>query len=246
MAHYFVSDIHLREDHPERDGRFRTWLSRLTPDDTLTIVGDLCDFWMAARHSERKLARHPSLVALAEFRGQGGSLAIMAGNHDVWLCPFYARELGARIITEPYDLTAHGIRVRLVHGHRLGARRLWKAGLESRAFFRTFGLIPGPIARPLDRALAWKNDRGLFEEEERHLKVFRAYVAACRSLSDLVVIGHVHRPVDEPDPAPRMIVLGGWQRQYNYLVIDERVRHLCPWFAFRSPMFGAWASSLGG
>ena len=69
MAHYFASDVHLRNDHPERDRRFRAWLGQLTPDDDLTIVGDLCDFWMAARYTERELARHPSLVALAERIG---------------------------------------------------------------------------------------------------------------------------------------------------------------------------------
>src|SRR5205814_109577 len=195
VAHYFASDVHLREDHPDRDRRFRAWLGRLTPADALVIVGDLCDFWMSARQGPDQLMRCPSLQALAEFRRQGGSLAVMPGNHDTWLCSFYARELGAEIVAEPYDLTIHGLRVRLVHGHLLGARQLWKAGMESRAFFRMFGLLPQPIARGLDQLLTWKNERGLHEDEERHLHVFRAYAAACRNLADLVVIGHVHRPV---------------------------------------------------
>src|SRR5262249_51945280 len=189
--------------------------------DHLIIVGDLCDFWMAARRGEDPLAGCSSLRALAEFRRQGGSLAIMPGNHDTWLCPSYARELGAEILPEPYDLTVHGLRVRLVHGHLLGARRLWKAGMESRAFFQLFGLLPGPVARRLDRLLTWKNERGLLADEERHLRVYRAYAASCRDVADLVVIGHVHRPVDEPhERQPRLIVLGGWQSRASYLRID--------------------------
>ncbi len=178
MAHYFASDVHLREDHPERDRRFRDWLGQVSSADDLVIVGDLCDFWMGARSSAKRLAAYPSLKVLADFRRGGGSLAIMPGNHDDWLCPFYERELGARIITEPHDMTVHGLRLRLVHGHRLGARRLWKAAMESRAFFRAFGWIPGPIARELDRVLAWKNQRGLLDDEERHLKVYRQYAAS--------------------------------------------------------------------
>jgi UDP-2,3-diacylglucosamine hydrolase len=109
----------------------------------------------------------------------------------------------------------------MVHGHLLGARRLWKAGMESRAFFRAFGRLPGPLARPLDHILIWKNERGLLADEERHLRVYRTYAASCRDVADLVVIGHVHRPVDEAHDGPRLIVLGGWQNRSSYLKIDE-------------------------
>ncbi len=222
VAHYFASDVHLRDDHPERDARFRIWLGELGPTDALWIVGDLCDFWMGSRDSARRLAEYPSLKALADFRHRGGSLAVMAGNHDVWLCPFYERVLGAEIVQEPADRVIHGCRVRMVHGHLLGARRLWKAGMESHAFFLAFGCLPGPVARPLDRALERKNERGLLDDEERHLRVYRDYAASCRDLADLVVMGHVHRAVDEAATAgPRMIVLGGWQNHSSYLKIDE-------------------------
>jgi UDP-2,3-diacylglucosamine hydrolase len=222
VAHYFSSDVHLRFDCPDRDRRFRAWLDGVAPDDDLVLLGDLCDFWMGARCSAKELLRSESLQALAAFRRRGGSLAIMPGNHDAWLCPFYERELGARIIEEPHDLTIYGLRLRLVHGHLLGARRRWKSWMESRPFFDIFGRVPGPIAQALDRALTWRNHRGLFAEEERHLRVFRAYAAGCRASADLVVIGHVHRPVDEAQTNPRLIVLGGWQVHSSFLRIDEQ------------------------
>jgi UDP-2,3-diacylglucosamine hydrolase len=222
VAHYFASDVHLRADQPDRDRRFGSWVGRLTAADSLVIVGDLCDFWMGARQRDDELAGCPSLRALAAFRCRGGSLAIMPGNHDAWLCPFYSRELGAEIIAEPFDLTIHGLRMRLVHGHLLGARKPWKAWMESRTFFRMFGGLPGPIARGLDQVLAWNNERGLLDDEERHLRVYRAYAATCRDLADIVVLGHVHRPVDEAEDSPRLVVLGGWQHHSSYLRIDER------------------------
>lgn len=221
MAHFFASDVHLRDDHPERDQRFRHFLEGLTSADSLVVAGDLCDFWMGARKSNRQLTGYPSLRALAEFRRAGGSLAILPGNHDHWLQPFYRNALGATLLVEPVDLLIEGIRIRLVHGHRLGARRLWKAGMESQAFFRAFGWLPGPFARPLDRVLIWKNERGLLADEERHLAVYRTYAASCRDFADIVVIGHVHRVVDEPGAGPRLIVLGGWQCRSSYLRIDE-------------------------
>jgi UDP-2,3-diacylglucosamine hydrolase len=220
VAHYFASDVHLRFDHPERDRRFAAFLTRLNHDDALWIVGDLCDFSMGARHSAPELFRCESLRALAQFRREGGALATMAGNHDIWLMPFYVNQLGASLIAEPYDLESFGLRIRIVHGHRLGAGRAWKAWMESRAFFEVFHRLPRPIAEQLDRALTWRNERELHAEEERHLRVFREYTAACRGSADLVVIGHVHRAVDEPRLSPRLIVLGGWQHRSSYLKVD--------------------------
>ena len=222
VPYYFASDVHLRNDRPDRDRRFRAWLSRLTRDDALVIVGDLCDFWMGARRLHDDPLRSESLQALIEFRRQGGTLAIMAGNHDEWLCPFYQAELGAEIIAEPHLMTVHGLRLRLVHGHRLGARRAWKSLLEGRAFLQAFAHVPGPLARTLDQVLEWRNQRG--PARRRRAPPERLSSAMRRSTkgqADIVVIGHVHRPVDLASQNPRLIVLGGWQRRSSFLKIDE-------------------------
>jgi UDP-2,3-diacylglucosamine hydrolase len=221
VAHYFASDVHLRFDRPDRDRRFSEWLTCLTPEDALFLAGDLCDFWMAARCGTRDLMRSESLFRLAEFQRRGGRLSIMPGNHDAWLCPFYASELGAQIVPDPCELTVHGLRLHIVHGHLLGARRAWKALLESRWFFSAFGHVPTGLARPLDGILAWNNDRKLLADEERHLHVFRAYASRRQGTADLVMFGHVHRAVDECRNQPRLIVLGGWQARSSFLKVDE-------------------------
>jgi UDP-2,3-diacylglucosamine hydrolase len=221
VAHYFASDVHLRLDCPDRDRRFGQWIACLGTDDELTIGGDLCDFWMAARPKDDEFLGCRSLRALAEHRNRGGVLRIMPGNHDRWLCPLYERRLGAEIIAEPYDVVIHGLRIRLVHGHLLGARRRWKSWMESRAFFDAFEYVPSPVARVLDQALAWRNERGLLADEERHLRSYRQYAAGCAGSVDIVVVGHVHRPVDQAETSPRLIVLGGWQRGTSYLRVDE-------------------------
>jgi len=221
VAHYFASDVHLRFDRPDRDLRFSNWLTRLTPDDALLIAGDLCDFWMASRTRTKDLLRSDSLRRLAEFQRGGGTLSIMPGNHDAWLCPFYKHELGAHIVPDPIELTVFGVRLHVVHGHLLGSRHAWKSWLEGRQFFDRFGRIPHPIARALDIALIWNDDRTRTPDEERHLQFFRRYASRFKGLADVVVIGHVHRAVDEPEADPRMIVPGGWQAKTSFLKIDE-------------------------
>ena len=219
MSDYFISDIHLRGDRPERARRLSRFLNRLNSNDRLVIAGDLCDFWMASRQSADELSRDEGIRALTVFREAGGNLSILPGNHDLWLCPFYEKALGAAILTEPAKFDIHGQRVHVVHGHLLGARRKWKAFLESREFFQGFGRTPYPMARLLDVVLEKKNERGLADDERRHLVVYREYAAGLRDEADIVVFGHVHRAIDEPGP-PRLIVLGGWQARSSYLKID--------------------------
>jgi len=219
VSDHFLSDVHLRSDRPERSRRLVRFMGRLNPDDRLVIVGDLCDFWMGSRLDDDQLMECPGLQALAAFRQAGGTLEILGGNHDHWLRSFYDHRLGARVLTEPYCLTSHGLRLHLVHGHLLGARRKWKSFMESEEFFRGFGRMPYPLARGLDAVLEAKNQRGLAEDEHRHLAVYRSYASRLQDQADIVVFGHVHRAIDEPG-RPRRIVLGGWQQRMSHLRVD--------------------------
>ena len=128
MPAYFVSDVHLRLDRPERSRRFARWVEGLRPGDPLVIAGDLCDFWFASRQRRADPLACEGLRALADFRARGGSTTIMPGNHDTWLGPLYERALGARFVPEPLEVEAYGRRVHLVHGHLLGARSAWASG----------------------------------------------------------------------------------------------------------------------
>lgn len=221
MSDYFLSDVHLRDDFPERGRRLVRFLGRVDPAaDRLLIAGDLCDFWMGSRKSLADLARDDALAALAKFRRDGGPLTILAGNHDQWLTAFYADALGAEVVGEPLDIESHGVRLHIVHGHLLGARKKWKALMESREFFRAFGSMPGAVAGPLDSILQAKNRRGLQDDELRHLATYRDYAASLPDAVDVAVFGHVHRAIDQPG-RPRLIVLGGWQGRLSFLKVDH-------------------------
>jgi UDP-2,3-diacylglucosamine hydrolase len=218
---YFASDVHLRLDRPERGRRFARWVESLEAHDTLTIVGDLCDFWFAARQRDGERMACPGLQALAAFRARGGAITILPGNHDAWLGPFYERDLGARFLPEPVALEVYDLRIHLVHGHLLGARRAWKAGMESRTFFDAFHSLPAPLAHGFDALLDWKNSHDREITNQRHIAVYRRYTARHAGDADLVVLGHIHGPLDDAVMRPRMCVLGGWHEQASYLRIDD-------------------------
>lgn len=226
MAFYFASDLHLRVDRPDRGQRLARFLASLTPDDTLTIVGDLCDFWFASRRKRGDETRCPGLAALSEFRRNGGGMKVMLGNHDAWLGDFYRTALGAEIIEAPTcDVACDGIRLHLAHGHRLGARSAWKGVMEGRAFASSFRLLPAPVASNLEWMLDRSNDLTRRADDRRHLDQFRRYADNHAKDADIVVLGHLHQRVDDNSRPPRLIVLGDWKHQASYLRVDPTGAH---------------------
>jgi UDP-2,3-diacylglucosamine hydrolase len=218
---YFASDVHLRLDRPDRSRRFARFVSALEPADSLTIPGDLCDFWFAARQLQEGARSCPALQALAAFRDRGGAISILPGNHDAGLGSFYESTFGARFQAEPLCIESHGLRLHLVHGHLLGGQPTWKSLKERPEFLSLFRRAPARLANVLDRLRESHNHRHLLADEERHLAIYRRYAASLRGEADVVVIGHVHRPVDDFGSTPRLIVLGGWLRRSSYLKIDH-------------------------
>ena len=222
MPVYFASDMHLRLDRPDRAERLSHWVNSLNPDDTLHLLGDVCDFWFATRQLRGDSLECPGLKALADFTARGGGLTVMVGNHDLWLGPYYQRVLGAELVTEPRIIEAHGLRLHMVHGHRVGGRQPWKAGMESRAFFETFRHLPSPIADRLDRKLESSNDRGRAADEARLLAIYRQFLPTIEPGVDIALFGHVHAPIDDATTTPRLIILGGWHARSSYLRVDEQ------------------------
>lgn len=222
MADYFASDIHLRLDRPDRARRFARWVDSLRSDDNLVLVGDVCDFWFAARQQAREPMRCAGLKALANYVGRGGSLRILPGNHDQWLGPFYEANLGATMTAEPFAMTSHGRRLRLVHGHLLGARSGWKARMESREFLAHFGALPHPAAAALEAMLFGVNGLRRGASDRRHLAAYRRYADDLAEPPEILVLGHIHRTLDEARPGGlRMVLLGSWIGPGSFLRIDD-------------------------
>ncbi|MBX6312239.1 MAG: UDP-2,3-diacylglucosamine diphosphatase [Isosphaeraceae bacterium] len=227
MAAYFASDIHLRLDRPERGRRFAAFVASLAPEDTLTIVGDLCDFWLASRQRAADPFTCPGLRSLSEFRARGGRLEILLGNHDCWLGPYFERHLGVRITEQPWNLEVDGLRLHLAHGHLLGGTKVWKRAMETRIFLEAFGALPEPIARCLEAQLDQSNARKRADSERRQLAVYRRYAANLAGKTDLLILGHLHRAWSESIGALRLIILGDWLAAGSYLRVDPpEVEHV--------------------
>ena len=220
VADIFLSDVHLRLDRPERSARLARVVNPLGSGDRLFIVGDLCDFWFASRQAGSSSGACEGLRSLRDFRDRGGELVLLPGNHDHLLDRFYRRELGTGFVGDDLDLTVAGLRIHLVHGHLVGARKAWKGLMEGRAFLRFFRLLPGPIASRLEATLERNNEKHLAETERHHKAIYRRVADSLAGSTDLVVFGHIHTACDDRSGDPRFIILGGWHGRSSYLRID--------------------------
>jgi UDP-2,3-diacylglucosamine hydrolase len=221
VADYFLSDVHLRLDQPDRGRRLARLVDRLTGDNKLTIVGDLCDFWFAARQIGSDPMTCDGLRALASFRDRGGAITILAGNHDAWLGPFYEATLGSTFLPDRLETEIQGFKVQVAHGHRLGAHTPWKTVLMSRAFLEAFRRVPAPLADALGAQLKRTNLKNQEAFDRKGMAVYRKYASTLVDSYDIVILGHVHSPLDTGPGRPRLIILGGWYHHSNYLVLEQ-------------------------
>lgn len=221
MPHYFVSDVHLHLDWPERGRNFSRFVSRLSAEDRLIIGGDLHDFWFSSR--QRKDAdRCEGLAALIDFQNRGGQIVLIAGNHDAYMESFYRQRLNVQFHAEPFIVECSGFNIRLLHGHLIGPIVTWKALVAGPLFHSAFAKLPDFVA---NRLQSKRLDVNVDTHEARcdeFFAAFRRYVQTHQSdaENEIFVFGHVHELLDEQVGTARLIVLGEWDEQINYLRID--------------------------
>ena len=221
MAVYFAGDMHLRNDRPERSERLARWVRSLKSNDTLYLVGDVCDFWFVARQRAGNTLNSPGLKALADFKARGGDLTFVAGNHDHSLGSFFQEAVGANFAEGPIDLSAYGLKLHVTHGHKLGGRPAWKTMMESRAFLQSFSALPNPVADLLDDQLNKSNSVKRMKDAAKLLPYYHRYADTLAPKPDLVVFGHIHTPIHDVERSPNLIVLGGWHDRTSYVKLDE-------------------------
>lgn len=226
----FLSDVHLGAHAPaveaakERD--LIALLDRLEPGSMLYLLGDVFDFWFDYAEPPR---RHgPVLRALQRARARDVAIAFMGGNHDYWVRAgrgpgWLERELGIRVLDDPFVARHDGLALLLTHGDALGGAqggyRWVRAVLRNPAAIFAFRLLPPRVGHWLaDRTSATSRDRHDDVDLARHRDRLRA--EAARELAkgeiDAVVAGHVHSPERTAHGGGLYLNLGDWTVHRTY------------------------------
>lgn len=231
--YYFVSDVHLglRVGSPEeRERRFVRFLRALPPQTkALYLLGDIFDFWYEYRYVvPAGFVR--TFGELASLSDRGVELYFFNGNHDIWTGNYFGKELGMKILSEPYHVEICGRNFCLGHGDGLGkvdpGFRFLRALFHSSVARRVFNCLHPRWA--FSFAHAWsKHNRLSRKQESLDVTALPVYGFAVREASlckvDYFVFGHFHFPsVTDVGNGARMFILGEWVNGTGAAVFDGK------------------------
>ena len=115
---YFIADLHLAKDSPERTEAFLSFCAALAKEKAcLYIMGDLFDAWLgddAATEWEDKI-----IAAINSISASGGKTYFQRGNRDFLIDAEFAAKSGCEILPEEKTLNLAGRKTLLVHGDSL-------------------------------------------------------------------------------------------------------------------------------
>ncbi len=111
----FISDLHLEPDRPDITQAFFSFLEKhAIKAQALYILGDFFNVWLGDDHgSDLSIQVAEKLNALAQ---SGVAIKLMHGNRDFLMGENFAQSCGAKLIEEPYLLTAFNETLLLMHG----------------------------------------------------------------------------------------------------------------------------------
>jgi UDP-2,3-diacylglucosamine hydrolase len=225
---YFISDAHIgwgsEEEDRARQDRLIDFLRAIREDaEALYVVGDLFDFWFEYRSVvPRSGAR--VLFELYNLIEAGVPVGCTPGNHDLWIGTFLSREVGVTLLPRRSVVHHQGVRICLDHGDDLlggGLYRLVKRVLLNPACIALFRLLHPDLGALLARMTSGRPTLGTalgghtveIYRREAHRRFGEE--------ADVVVFGHLHRPVLHRDEEGTFVVLGDWIEHFSYAVMEN-------------------------
>ena len=225
--YYFACDLHLGAADPggQRERLFVDFLRSLPADAKgLFLLGDIFDFWVDY-HDVVPRGGVRALAAISEVAGRM-DVWYFRGNHDWWVTDYFEKELGVKIVREPYRvMELQGKRVCIGHGDTLGCK-----DLKSRMVFHLFR---NPVCIALLKMLhprwvfsfahAWAANsrkhhptRAITVDTESGIYKFVNEFGKKEPV-DLYVFGHWHSPARLPvESGGELVVIGDWSEGVNY------------------------------
>src|SRR3990167_9996511 len=100
MNTFFISDIHLSEEHPKILDVFLNFLSACPHKaDALYILGDLFELWIGDDYMTPFIQKIKN--GLQEATQTGLPIYIMHGNRDFLMGKKFMKETGCRLLKDP-------------------------------------------------------------------------------------------------------------------------------------------------
>jgi UDP-2,3-diacylglucosamine hydrolase len=223
---YFVADVHLERNDPDKRNLFLSFLEMVKErKGNLYILGDLFDYWA----NNRRVMKDNKTVldVLGELSRQGSQVSFLIGNRDLLLGEKVLTRYGIHALGENRVIDLQGKSILLTHGHLLCKNDVSFQKYRKRTWplYRMLdALLPGCIENTLAR-LFIKRSKQVIEAQESWRFQFPDNVieSAFKRGIDMIICGHAHKPtVRHFDGDRSFIVLPHWtSRSGGYLYMND-------------------------
>ncbi|NOU49749.1 UDP-2,3-diacylglucosamine diphosphatase [Pseudoalteromonas sp. JBTF-M23] len=228
---YFISDLHLSDEHPQITQAFFDFLAVHMNDDVdaLYILGDFFEVWIGDdEQSPLALEVANKLKAVAQT---GIPIFFTHGNRDFLLGKRYAKQANMTLLPEQHVVDLYGTPTLVLHGDEMCIDDIayQKFRKKSRGWWWPKLILSLPLS--VRRNIA-KNGRAKSKAKQMNqaadildvtpsavLEMFERYNVAH------MIHGHTHRPdvhtYKHNNKQLTRTVLGDWYSQSSYLVVNE-------------------------
>jgi UDP-2,3-diacylglucosamine hydrolase len=230
MALYIFSDAHLGCGTPEEETRKIAQIEKLldlvrADGDRLVILGDLFDFWFEYKYVIPK-GPFQVLHLLKSLRDRGLQIDYVSGNHDFWMDDFFEKQLGITVHRDTFDLTYAGRKLLLTHGDGLakadGGYRFLKKILRNKFNIWLYRKLPPDWAYPLAKWVSGSSRGYTSRRDHEFAPDYSAYARTkLDSGYDIVLIGHLHIPVNETHNGKVYINTGDFIHHFTFARLDQ-------------------------
>jgi len=226
---YFISDLHLDQNHPKTINLFTRFLAQCDhTTDCIYILGDLFEVYIG--DDDRNHLQTTVIKSLKEACARGINIYYMHGNRDFLISDYFLRESGCHLLAEESVINLYGQQVLLMHGDTLCS--------NDHAYMRARCILRNPFSKwfflQLPLSLRMKIANRLREKSKQYtqtttlatMDVVQETVEEKISAHQVnyLIHGHTHQPSLHQfmlqQPKQRW-VLGAWHDHAIILVWDQ-------------------------
>lgn len=245
MRHaYFISDAHLgahsKVPSQVREKRLIQLLSHIYETHKqekayIILLGDIWDFWFEWRHCiPAGFVRLMGTLAL--LTDSGFQVFFVPGNHDQWTFGYLERELGIKVVSDPWTFEYNSKKFFISHGHKIppvpASEKLTNTLFESKVARKLFKLVHPDLGIWI--AKKWSHTSRMHhppEPPQEALERYEKFVEEMQSKThyDFYVFAHLHYPIKKTIKGAIYVNTGDWLTHFTYAKFDGNTINLHKW-----------------
>ena len=215
MSIFFISDLHLEQNKPHLTKAFENFInSKVNSHDELFILGDFFEQWIGDDNEDNFIKGIKNILKLKT--AEGLKIYFMHGNRDFLIGDKFCKDVGAKLLKDPFIFNLNEKKIMLMHGDSLCTddkdyqefRNLVRNKDWQKDFLSKDLKERKEVAKSLREISSLENktkDEAIMDvNQDEVLRIIENHSI------DVLIHGHTHRPyIHDENGVPRM-VLGDW------------------------------------